>query len=275
MQTQDAKTHTRQAALLAVVQQHGFATIETLAQHFGVSEQTVRRDIITLDREGRLRRYHGGAGLPITPQRLAYAEKKVTRTEAKERIAERVSALIKDGESVFLDVGTTAEAIAEVLSRRVPAVQVITSSLNVAALLGAAGSSVIVTGGRLSGADGSLTGPDCLETIARYRADHAVVSCSGFDADGHATDFDREKIAVKLAMLARARTTTLAADAAKFEKSAPVTLAPMSSFDHLVSDAAPPQALAEILISQGVTFELAQAVEEMPGAARKVVGLRG
>lgn len=258
MQTQDAKAQSRQAAIVTVVQQQGFATIETLAQHFGVSEQTVRRDIIALDRDGRLRRYHGGAGLPITPQRLAYAEKKVTRTQAKALIAERVSALIGDGETVFLDVGTTAEAIAQALARRMPGIRVITNSLNVAGLLGAAGGGVVVTGGRLTGADGSLTGPDCLETIARYRADHAVVSCSGFDADGFATDFDRDKIAVKLAMLARARTTTLAADAAKFEKHAPVTLARVSSFDRLVSDALPPDALSDLLTGKGVAIEWAQ-----------------
>ena len=101
----------RQREIVQIVGDKGFATIDALAQHFAVSAQSIRRDIIQLDEGRYLQRFHGGAGLRDSTVRLGYAEKHGRSTEGKARIAAAAVALVPDGASVFLDVGTTVEAV--------------------------------------------------------------------------------------------------------------------------------------------------------------------
>ena len=100
------------ARFLEAVRARGFATIESLAAHFDVSAQTVRRDIIQLDEQGLLKRFHGGAGAIEAPGRYSYSQKKQLQSSAKARIGKTLANLVADDASVFLDVGTTVEAAA-------------------------------------------------------------------------------------------------------------------------------------------------------------------
>lgn len=237
----------RQRKIVKRIETRGFATIEALAQKFDVSAQTIRRDIILLDKQRMLQRFHGGAGLPRDSARLGYSQKKVAAVEGKKRIGEAVADLILDGAAVFLDVGTTVEAVAKALSGR-ENLNVFTNSLASAAALAENHEiKVFVTGGLLHGADGSLIGDDVTAMIGRFKFDVAVIACSGFDDDGTVMDFDIQKVGVKSAAMENARLAILVADGNKFFHTAFVRISVLEDFSHLVTDTEPPTALKNAL----------------------------
>ncbi|MCP1337260.1 DeoR/GlpR family DNA-binding transcription regulator [Futiania mangrovi] len=242
----------RQRAILEAVTRQGFVTIDALARDLDVSAQTIRRDIIQMDRAGVLQRFHGGAGLPENSVRLGYVQKRATAAESKERIAAAALGLIAPDAAVFLDYGTTVEAVARGLAAR-PQPRVFTASMPAAAAFaGRNGAEVHVTGGTVRGADGSLAGAAALAALDALRVDVAVVGCSGFDEDGAPMDFDLDKVAVKRAMIARARTVILVADGAKFRRTAIARIVEPGRMAHLVTDAAPPAALRQRMEAAGV-----------------------
>ncbi len=249
----------RQRAIVQVVREQGYASIEALAKAFEVSAQSVRRDIIKLDEMQVIQRFHGGAGVRGRAVRLGYAQKKTIASDGKEAIGQGAAALIPEDASVFLDVGTTVEAVARALRAR-HRLNVVTTSLPAAALLsGRQGIEVFVTGGYVQGADGSLIGETAMAGIARFKVDYAVFGCSGFDDDGTVMDFDLRKVEVKQAMLANCRHAMLVADHAKFERSAIVRLAPVGAFHSLVTDAGPPAELQAVLDAAGTRLVVADA----------------
>jgi DeoR family glycerol-3-phosphate regulon repressor len=237
----------RQAALLGIVQAQGFATVELLAERFDVSAQTVRRDIIRLDRSGLLQRFHGGAGAREGTVRLDYAQKQGLAVNAKDAIGAAAAAKVPAGATVFLDVGTTVEAAARALAGH-DRLRVFTNSLASAMhLAGRAGIEVVVTGGSLRGPDGSLVGDGTTALLRELRFDLALIGLSGWDEDGAPMDFDLEKIAVKRTAIARANRTLALCDASKFERAAVARIVSVETLAALVTDRPPPPALSEKL----------------------------
>ncbi|CAO3358908.1 DeoR/GlpR family DNA-binding transcription regulator [Azospirillum melinis] len=168
-------------------------------------EAPIRRDIIRLDGVGLLQRFHGGAGVRDQSVRLGYVEKQAIAPQGMERIAAAVAALVPEGASVFLDVGTTVEAVARAL-RGKRRLHVFTNSLSAGSLLaGRPGIDVFVTGGVVHGDDGSLVGDAVIATLERCRLDLAVIGISGFDEDGAPMDFYMQKICIKRVAVAAAR----------------------------------------------------------------------
>lgn len=248
----------RQRDILRLVREGGFATIETLARRFDVSAQTIRRDIIRLDELDLLQRFHGGAGLRGASVRLGYEQKQVVAAPAKEVIAATAVGLLETDASLFLDVGTTTEAMARALRGRRD-VTVVTPSLSVGAILAGQNlNELVVTGGVVRGPDGSLVGDDATASVDRFSLDWAVIACSGFDADGAPLDFDFLKVGVKRAMMRRARRTMLIADASKFERTALVRVAPLDEIALLVTDAALPEPLARRATESGCRVVIAE-----------------
>lgn len=247
----------RQEKILDLVQRHGFVTVETLAGRFGVTTQTIRRDIIRMESLGLLLRFHGGASLPNATARRGYAEKRTLAIGAKAHIARAVADLIPDGASVFLDVGTTVEAVAEAL-RDKTGLRVFTNNLRAAGILaGQPGVELFVAGGFVRGADGSLVGECVGRALADLRPDFAIIGYSGFDDDAALMDFDMQKVAVKQMMIARARAALAVGDSGKFLRGATVRIAAAAAFHGLVSDAPPPDELAALLDAAGVVFHQA------------------
>lgn len=248
----------RQREIVRIVGENGFATIDALAQHFAVSAQSIRRDIIQLDRARVLQRFHGGAGVRDSSVRLGYVEKHGRAAEGKARIGKAAAALVPPGASVFLDVGTTAEAVAIELRQRGIGCRVFTVSLAVAMILaGHDGIDLHVFGGSSRGPDGSLVGPTTVAAIGAIHFDCAFLGYSGFDDDGALMDFDLDKVAVKQAALRRADMTVAVGDATKFLRRAVVRLAPAEDVTRLVTDARPPASLAAIFKTAGLVVKVA------------------
>mgnify|MGYP000898197805 CR=1 FL=1 len=255
----------RQQAILEQVQARGFATIEVLAEAFGVSAQTIRRDIIRLDRARLLQRFHGGAGLlREAPVRLGYVQKTALAGDAKQTIARLAADLAPEGAVVYLDVGTTSEAVARRLAKR-SGLFVVTNSVRIAGLFaGRSDLQVVVTGGSLRGADGSLVGAEANAAVRQFRFDLAFVGCSGLDAEAGVTDFDPDKVAVKRSAIESAAAAVLLADASKVGRAAVVRIAPLTAFGRLVTDRPLPDPLRQACTAAGCTV-VAPALEAAAG----------
>jgi DeoR family glycerol-3-phosphate regulon repressor len=199
----------------------------------------VRREIIRLDELGVITRFHGGAGRGGSGTRLSYEAKQALDADLKARIGIAVAAEIRPGACIFLDVGTTAEATARALAT-MRGLRVVTPGGAIARILSEAGGiEVVLTGGRIMGQDLSMAGPVALRTVSSYRFDHAIIACSGIDADGAVLDFDADKIALKQAAMQFASHKMLIADSGKFGRQALIEVARVSDFDLLVTDQSP------------------------------------
>lgn len=248
----------RQKEILRIIRDQGFVTIEALAHVFGVSDQTIRRDIIRLHDDGLVQRFHGGAGGMEQAIRLGYTEKQYLAPRGKDHIGMAVADMIPDGASVYLDVGTTVETVARAL-RSKRRLHVFTNSLNCGALLSdQPDTQVIVTGGVVHGADGSLVGDTVTTTLQTCKLDVAVIGVSGFDNDGSPLDFDLQKIGIKRIAMASARQSIIVADSSKFSRSAIVRIAPATDFSVVVTDAQPPAPLQDAFETAGLSVIVAE-----------------
>lgn len=222
----------RQTSILELIEAKGFVTLEMLADAFGVSMQTARRDVIAMDAAGLIERFHGGAGARSLPslERLHHGEKQTIAVDEKRRIAARAAALPAEGATVYIDVGTTAEAVAAALNER-QSLSVVTNSLHVAGILDPARHEVRVLPGRVAGPDGSICGEDTVLALATFRLDHAFIGCSAVEPGGAAMDFDLGKIAIKRTAMAVARASVLIATREKFGRTARAEIAMLNRFD--------------------------------------------
>lgn len=248
----------RQARIVARVEEQGFVTIDALARDFAVSTQTIRREIIRLDELGVIQRFHGGAGRRGSGERLSYEVKQSRETELKRRVGVAMAARVKPGQSIFLDVGTTAEATAAALASVGP-LRIVTPGATIARILSASPAiEVVLTGGRMVGPDISMAGPIALRTVSAFRFDWAIIACSGIEPGGAVLDFDADKIALKQCAMEVSERSALITDSTKFGRSALVEMTTLSAFDLIVTDAPPPSSFADAI--GGAAIEVASDV---------------
>ena len=226
----------RQASIVRRVETDGFVTVQGLAATFGVSAQTVRRDIIELARAGRLQRFHGGAG-PVAAEaaRLGHGAKREIDRPEKAAAGAHAAAAMPDRATLFLDVGTTIEACARALAAR-PGFRVFTSSLRAALSFDPSEHDVHVIGGRLAGRDGALVGEEVILRLRDVQLDCALIACSGIDDRRRVMDFDPSKIAVKKAAMAASRRSCLVATSSKFGRTALAAIGTLDDFDAVFTE---------------------------------------
>ncbi len=247
----------RREAIVAAVRQRGFATIEALATTFGVTVQTIRRDLNELSGEGRLERYRGGGGLPSSVENADYASRRTQLSAEKCRIGERAAARIPDHCSVFVDIGTTPEAVANALVAHT-GLSVVTNNLNVALTLSRETEfRVVVAGGTVRSGDGAVLGQQTCDTLAQFRVDYAVIGISGIDTDGTLLDFDFEEVRATQTILAHAKAVYLVADHTKFARRPMVKVGSLAQVHTFFTDREPPPELARLMREAGVVCEVA------------------
>ncbi|MGJ8603810.1 MAG: DeoR/GlpR family DNA-binding transcription regulator [Marivita sp.] len=230
----------RHRDILEIARKDGKVTVEGLAQHFGVTLQTIRRDLSELAEDGRLERVHGGAMLPSSTSNIGYEERRVLNAGAKAAMAKACAARIPNNISLFLNIGTSTEAVAREL-RKHRNMLVVTNNMNIANILAETQEcEVVVTGGNLRRADGGLVGKLATETILQFKFDLAIIGCSALDRDGDLLDFDIQEVGVSQAILQQSRKTFLVADASKLKRNAPARIASLSAIDTLFTDASLP-----------------------------------
>ncbi len=244
----------RQAQLVEETQRRGTVSVEALAEQFGVTLQTVRRDVKLLAAAGLLARFHGGVRVPgSTTENLAYRQRQLLNEQAKQRIARAVAKAVPNDCSLIINIGTTAEAIARELLQH-KGLRVITNNLNVAAVLsGNRDCEVIVAGGVVRARDRGIIGEVTIDFIQQFKVDIGLIGISAIEADGTLRDFDYREVKVARAIIGQSREVWLAADHSKFNRPAMVEVGRLEQVDMLFTDAEPPAPFPALLAEAGVT----------------------
>jgi DeoR family glycerol-3-phosphate regulon repressor len=247
----------RQADILSLARDSGRLDVEALATRFGVTPQTIRKDLNELCEQGLLQRYHGGAMLPSGVANLAYESRRQLATDAKRRIGQKAAGLIPNDCSLLINIGTTTEQVATAL-RAHKGLMVITNNMNAVNLLrGYDDIEVIVAGGVLRHSDGGIVGAPAVEFLRQFKVDYAVIGASAIDEEGSLLDYDYREVEVARKIVETARCVILVADSLKYDRSAPVRIGHISDIDHFVTDAAPPERLRRICEENQVAIDIA------------------
>ncbi|MFQ1702651.1 DeoR/GlpR family DNA-binding transcription regulator [Loktanella agnita] len=237
------ETQARHTLIRSRAQANGKVLATDLSQEFGVAVQTIRRDLRQLCAAGVLERVHGGAVMPSGVSNIGYGDRRASHRDIKIKIARRTAQLIPDNASLFLNIGTTTEAVAHALHAH-RNLMVVTNNLKVANILAANPTcDVVVAGGSLRRSDGGLVGDLAALAIDRFKVDFAVIGASAIDLSGDLLDFDPEEVRVSQQVIKAARATILVADSTKFTRKAPVKIASLAQVDHFVTDRVPSEEL--------------------------------
>lgn len=233
----------RHPEILDIARRDGKVTVEYLAEHLGVTLQTIRRDLSDLADAGKLERVHGGAVLPSGTVNIAYEERRRLNSDSKTVMAKACAAMIPEDCAIFLNIGTSTEALAtELLHHR--NLLVVTNNMNVANILTHnPDCEVIVTGGTLRQSDGGLTGDITTDVIRKFKFDIGIIGCSAIDPDGDILDFDLREVGVSQTILNQSRRKMLIADHTKFKRKAPARIGSLADIDVFFTDAPLPSAL--------------------------------
>nr|WP_302478571.1 DeoR/GlpR family DNA-binding transcription regulator [Ruegeria arenilitoris] len=235
----------RQSDILNIAKQDGRVMVEDLALRFDVTVQTIRRDLSELADMGKLDRVHGGAVLRSGVSNIGYEDRRALNADAKTRIAQLCAQDIPDGASVFLNIGTSTEAVARQLLNHKD-LMVVTNNMNVANILvDNPNCQIVVAGGVLRRSDGGLVGNLTIATIEQFKFDYAIIGCSALDAEGDLMDFDFQEVRVSQTIIAQARRTCVVADHSKFQRTAPARIASLSDVDVFYTDKALPNSLTK------------------------------
>ena len=242
----------RHREILEIARESGRVAVEELAQRFEVTPQTIRRDLNDLCGLRLLARVHGGAVLDSGVANLGYEARRGILAEEKDAIGRLCAEKIPDDASLFINIGTTTEAVARALINRRDLL-VITNNLNVAnTLMGNLRCEIIVAGGMLRRSDGGLVGEATVDFIKQFKVDYAVIGASAIDEDGALLDFDYREVRVAQAIIACARKTYLVADSSKLTRSAPVRIAHMREIDAFFTDKIDSEKLRQVCAQQGI-----------------------
>lgn len=245
----------RQSEILDIVRKQGKVTVEGLSKSFDVTVQTIRKDLNELCDSGILRRVHGGAIMASGIENIGYEERRALASEAKDAIAGICVQHIPDGASLFLNIGTSTEAVARALLKH-SNLMVITNNLNVANILGNGSNfEVIVAGGILRRADGGLVGEVTADFMRQFKVDYAVIGTSALDEDGDLLDFDFREVKVSQAIIHNARKAFLVADHSKFERTAPVKIVSLTELDMFFTDQQPSATVCQLCDEAKVIIE--------------------
>jgi len=246
---QETRLH-RIRALLATL---GHVSTERIINELGVSRETARRDIIELEALGAARRVHGGLMAVDTPAEPPLTVRSAARAREKRAIARAAVGLLKPGQTLFVDAGSTTTMLAEEL-RTMSGLTIITNSLQAGLKLAAAeegeqlNNSVILLGGAMQAGAQETRGELTIEEICRYRADVAMLSPTAIDSKNGASSFHPYEAAIARAMVRQASQTILLADHSKLGLSSRMQYASIEQIAVLVTDsgATGAQALVEL-----------------------------
>jgi DeoR family transcriptional regulator, glycerol-3-phosphate regulon repressor len=242
----------RQKDIVGLARAAGKVSVEDLAVRFDVSPQTIRKDLNDLCDQRLLSRVHGGAVVASGVENLAYEARRFIATAEKAAIGRATAALIPNGASLFINIGTTTEEVARAL-RDHEGLLVITNNLHVATTLYPHPKvDVIVAGGPVRRADGGVVGAATVDLVGQFKVDYAVIGVSAIDPDGALLDFDYQEVRVSRAIIENARHVILVADSSKLARSAPVRIGHVSHVRTIVIDQLPEGPLRDVCAEHAV-----------------------
>lgn len=204
-----------------------------LAVQFGVSDDTIRRDLRELARLGYCRRVYGGALLP-TPETGTLAVRTSDQADVKARLARATASLVRDGQTLYIDAGSTNLSIAKVLPKDLRLTVITNAPAIATALSDNPRHSIIVLGGLYDQSKGACLGPQAIREAENILADMFILGACGVDTALGVTALDAAEAEIKRVMIAQSSLLTIAATTDKLGTVAPFKLADATRIDHLV-----------------------------------------
>jgi DeoR/GlpR family transcriptional regulator of sugar metabolism len=249
-------SHARHAKILEMLRASGAVSVTQAAADLGVSDMTLRRDLIELEGEGVLTRVHGGAvaaatlRTPAGPEEPSFDSRMLQEHEAKLRIANEAASLVAGCRALAIDVGTTTFMMAQAM-RPSANMKVFTSSVRVAVALASARCEVYLAGGRVRGGELAVGGPAALTQFGSLWFDAAVIGASGLTVDG-LFDYSIEDTELKRIYIERSALKIAVCDSSKAQRQSLVKICGLDEISTLVTDAPPPEPLARALADANV-----------------------
>lgn len=230
----------RKNQILSILQDEKKVVVTELSKRFDVSEETIRRDLDKLEKEGYVVKAYGGAVLNDSHiLELPFIVRKKANVDEKQKIADVIYDMINDGDKIILDASSTALFILRRIKEK-KNITLITNSVEI--LVEASdisGWNIFSTGGRLQEGSLALFGPSADKMLSSYHADIAVISCKGIDAEGGITDSNELHAMTKHNMLACSNKRIIAVDSSKFDKVAFTKVSDFDGIDVIVTDKEP------------------------------------
>ena len=242
----------RQVDIIELAKSEGKVSVDDLAQRFSVTAQTIRKDLNDLCEARALTRIHGGAIFPSSTENVKYEARRSIAAIEKQAIGRAAADIIPGKSSLFINIGTTTEAVGEALVDH-QELMVITNNINVANRLRIfSGIEVVIAGGVVRGTDGGIVGEAAVDFIRQFKVDYAVIGVSAIDKDGALLDYDFREVKVAQAIIANARHVILVSDSSKFDRTAPVRIGHLSQVHTFITDHCPSASVKSICRENGV-----------------------
>jgi len=266
----------RRQAILAEVSERSAVSAEDLAREFDVSVETIRRDLRGLQRQGLLDRVYGGATRPAgRSDEGSFAARSTRHVEAKRAIARLAASLVEPGETIVIDVGTTALEVARalpasfggrVLTNSVPAVMELSARRDV---------EILLCGGQIRHGDAACSGAHAEAFFAEFYADRAFLGSGGVHPDAGLTDYYPAEVVVRRTIIAHTAVSYVLADSSKLGAIAVHRVCPLDRIAAVLTDDTQPAGAGpaahpgaeEALASAGVSLLRALATEPSPFSA--------
>lgn len=227
----------RHRRILAMLEANQQISAGDLAQVLGVSRETLRRDLVDLERDGKVDRVHGGAVLRQSEGEAPFEKRRTAQTRAKRDIARKAAGLLVPGCSIFVDAGTTTSMFAQALAK-LSDITVITNSFDIAVTIQGARSRIelILLGGRVMSDVPATFGELCLSEIRQFNVDTAFIAPVAVDAAQGAFSYDLHEAEIARAMIGQARETVLLVDNTKLAQTSRVQICKTDAIDLIVTD---------------------------------------
>lgn len=252
-----ASKQARQERILTELKATPALRVLELAHEFGVSTETIRRDLDSLSRDGLVSRTYGGAANAPVAEEPALNERDRAYIEERGRIARAAAGLVEPHDVLMVDSGSTTAHFARRLAADFTQITVITNGLSVATALAATPSiRVVLCPGDYDGHEGGVFGPETLAFLDRFTAHRCFIGCSGLSAEGPG-EASSGSAWVKRKMIERSGAAILLADRSKFEQASLETVCALDALEAIVSDARAPAPLAKSIGKAGVVLRLA------------------
>lgn len=209
--------------------------VSKLANEFNVSEETIRRDLEKLEKEGIVERNYGGAKL-LKSEDLPYSVRHTRNKDSKINIAKIINQFIDDDTSLFADSSSTVNETLKRFAISDKKIHIITNAVNALYEVNQSSLEVSSTGGKLLKYSSALVGPQTIESINKFNPDYAILSCKALNKQGSITDSNEDESHIKSLMIEKANKVILAVDSSKIDKTSFITFGHLTDIDYIVSD---------------------------------------
>ncbi|MBW4081187.1 DeoR/GlpR family DNA-binding transcription regulator [Paenibacillus sp. S150] len=228
-------TSSREKEIIKLLQDKSPLKIEELARLLQVSEPTVRRDLIAMERKGLILRERGGASLPGLGVEPLFTQRQNQNHELKRNIAKYAASLVKPGDVIALDAGTTTVELAKELLK-LENLTVFTYSMPVAFVLTRSLHDIYVIGGHLRKSEQSMVGNLAMDMIRQFNFDYFFMGLGGFNEENGPTDYILDEVEMKRLIIQRSKKVIALADISKFDNASLVKVCEYEEIDEIVTN---------------------------------------